>query len=171
MRKVVLTFGLIAGAILSAMMLATMPFISSIGFDRAEIIGYTTMVAAFLTIFFGIRSYRDHVAGGVIGFGRAFAVGVLIAAVAAVCYAVTWQVVYYRLVPDFAAKYQAHLIEKARKNGDSEESIARQKADMDRFAEWFKNPALNAAIAFVEPLPVALVISLVSAGVLSRRRS
>ena len=171
MRKVVLTFGLIAGAILSAMMLATMPFIGSIGFDRAEIIGYTTMVAAFLMIFFGIKSYRDNVAGGAIGFGRALGIGVLIAAVAAVCYAATWQVVYYRLVPDFAAKYQAHLIDKARRNGDSEESIARQKADMDRFAEWFRNPALNAAIAFVEPLPVALIVSLVSAGVLSRRKS
>ena len=64
MKKTVLTFGLISGAILSAMMLATLPFLDRIGFDRGEIIGYTSMVVAFLLIFFGVRSYRDNVAGG-----------------------------------------------------------------------------------------------------------
>jgi hypothetical protein len=34
MRKIVLTFGLIAGAILSVMMLITMPFHDQIGFDN-----------------------------------------------------------------------------------------------------------------------------------------
>ena len=71
MKKTVLTFGLISGAILSAMMLATLPFLDGIGFDRGEIIGYTSMVLAFLLIFFGVRSYRDNVAGGTVGFGRA----------------------------------------------------------------------------------------------------
>ena len=44
------------------------------------------MVLAFLLIFFGVRSYRDNVAGGRVRFGRAFAVGASIAAVASVCY-------------------------------------------------------------------------------------
>ena len=89
MRKTVLTFGLIAGAILSIMMLATIPFHDEIGFDRAEVIGYTTMVLAFLLIFFGVRSYRDNVRGGSVSFGRAFAVGALIVAVASACYVAT----------------------------------------------------------------------------------
>jgi hypothetical protein len=41
---------------------------------------------------------------------------------------------------------------------------------MDDFAELYRNPAINAAITFVEPLPVALIVALVSAGVLSRRK-
>src|SRR5688500_19890895 len=97
MQKTVLTFGLIAGAILSVMMLATLPFMDAIGFDRGEVIGYTTMVLAFLLIFFGVRSYRDNVAGGSVSFGRALAVGSLIAVVASVCYVVTWQIIYYKL--------------------------------------------------------------------------
>ena len=64
MKRIVLTFGLISGAILSVMMLITIPFESSIGYDRGAIIGYTTMVLSFLLVFFGIRSYRDNVAGG-----------------------------------------------------------------------------------------------------------
>ena len=170
MKKTVLTFGLIAGAILSVMMLATLPLLDRIGFERGEIIGYTSMILAFLLIFFGVRSYRDQVAGGTIGFGRALVVGVLISAVASVCYVATWEVIYFKFLPDFGAKYQVHLLEKARKDGASDEAIARKKAELDRFVELYRNPAFNAAITFLEPLPVAVLVSLVSAGVLSRRK-
>ena len=169
MKKTVLTFGLISGAILSAMMLATMPFAEAIGFDRLMVIGYTTMVVAFLLIFFGIRSYRDHVAGGSVTFGRAFAVGALIGLVASACYVATWQVVYFKIAPDFGAQYQAHLIDRARSRGESQTDLDRRVAEMERFAELYDNPAINAAITFLEPLPVALIIALVSAGVLRRR--
>ncbi|MGH7709657.1 MAG: DUF4199 domain-containing protein [Gemmatimonadaceae bacterium] len=170
MKKTVLTFGLISGAIISAMMLAVLPFQDAIGFDRGEVIGYTSMVVAFLLIFFGVRSYRDNVAGGSIRFGRALAVGALIAGVASVCYVATWQVIYYKLAPDFVAKYQAHLLEEARADGASEAALAQKKAELDRFAEMYRNPAINAAITFIEPLPVGLIVALVTAGVLSRRR-
>lgn len=170
MRKVVLTFGLIAGGILSVMMLVTLPFQDAIGFDRGEVIGYTTMVLAFLLIFFGVKSFRDNVAGGSVTFGRAFAVGAQIAVVASLCYVATWQVVYYKLAPDFMQKYQAHALEEARAEGATEEEIARRKADMDKFAELYRNPLVNIGVTFLEPLPVALVVALVSAGVLSRRR-
>jgi hypothetical protein len=170
MKKTVLTFGLISGAILSAMMLLTLPFQDAIGFDKGEIIGYTTMVLASLLIFFGVRSYRDNVAGGTIRFGRAFTVGALIAAVASVCYVATWELIYYKLAPDFVQKYQAYVIEKARADGASEQELARRKADAEKFVAMYQNPAINAAITFLEPLPVSLVIALVTAGVLSRRR-
>ena len=170
MKKIVLTFGLISGAILSVMMLATLPFMDAIGFDHGEIIGYTSMVVAFLSIFFGVRSYRDNVAGGTVRFGRAFAVGALIAVVASLCYVATWEVIYFKLAPDFMTKYQAHVLEKARLSGESAEAMAQKKAEMEKLSKLYENPVINAAITFLEPLPVALVIALVSAGVLSRRR-
>ena len=114
MKKTVLTFGLISGAILSAMMLLTLPFHDAIGFDRSMIVGYTTMVLAFLLVFFGVRSYRDNVAGGTVSFGRAFAVGALIAIVASLCYVATWEVVYRKIAPDYLEKYQAYVLEKER---------------------------------------------------------
>jgi hypothetical protein len=170
MKKTVFTFGLISGAILSAMLAITMPFHEAIGFDNGEILGYTSMVAAFLLIFFGVRSYRDNLPGGTISFGEAFLVGALISVVAALCYVVTWEVLGPTFAPDFMPKYQAHLLEEARLDGKSEEALAQLKAQMDQFAEWYQNPAVHVAITFLEPLPVALVVSLVSAGILSRRR-
>ena len=170
MQKIVLTFGLIAGAILSAMMLLTLPFMDKIGFDKSEIIGYTTMVLAFLMVYFGVRSYRDNVAGGSVTFGRAFLVGLLITFVASACYVATWQVVYYKIAPDFGEKYTAYAVDKAKKSGASEEKIAATKKEMSEFMELYKNPFVNIAISFIEPLPVGLMFTLVSAWVLSRKR-
>jgi hypothetical protein len=170
MKRIVLTFGLIAGAILSVMMLITMPFHDVIGFERGMVVGYTSMVLAFLLIYFGIRSYRDNVAGGTVRFGRGLAVGALIAVIASVCYVATWQVVYYNFMPDYLTKYQAHALAKARAGGESEAAIARQKVEMEEFAAMYQNPAVNAAFTILEPLPVGLIIALVSAGLLSRGR-
>lgn len=170
MRKIVLTFGLIAGAILSVMMLVTIPFQDQIGFDKGAIIGYTTMVLAFLMVFFGVKSYRDNVAGGSVSFGRAFKVGILITLVASVCYVATWQVIYYKIAPDFMDKYSAYAMEQAKASGATEVQIATQKKDMDEFMEMYKNPLVNIAFTFIEPLPVGIVFTLVTAGVLSRKK-
>ena len=172
MKKIVLTFGLIAGAILVAVMLTiTLPFHDQLGFgDLGLIVGYTSMLVAFLLIFFGVRSYRDNVAGGTVRFGRAFLVGILIGAVASACYVAAWEVYYFGVGTDMMDKYQVHELEKARANGESAEQIAKRKADLERWAKLYENPAINAAFTFLEPLPVALIVSLVSAGVLSRRR-
>jgi hypothetical protein len=170
MRKTVLTFGLIAGAVLSAMMLVTIPFQDEIGFDKGAVIGYTTMVLAFLMVFFGVRSYRDNVAGGSVGFGRAFVTGLLITLVASACYVATWEFIYYRLAPDFGDKYAAYAVEKARKSGATDAQIASRQKEMAEFAAMYKNPLVNIAFTFIEPLPVGLVFTLVSAAILSRKR-
>src|SRR6185295_4015104 len=97
---------------LSVMMAITLPFHDQIGFDKSLIIGYTTMVLAFLMVFFGVKSYRDNVAGGGVTFGRAFVVGLMITAVASVCYVATWEVIYHRFAPDYIDKYAAYTVDK-----------------------------------------------------------
>ena len=171
MRKIVLTFGLIAGGILSVMMLVSALFIDRLGFDRGAVIGYTTMVLAFLLVYFGIRSYRDTIGGGRIGFGRAMAVGASITLVASACYVATWQVVYYRINPDFVERYAAHTLEKERRAGATPQQLAAKQQEMARFAELYENPLINAGITLIEVVPIGLVMTLVSAGVLRDRPS
>jgi hypothetical protein len=172
MKKIVLTFGLISGAILSVLMLLTIPFVfeSQIGYEWGMVVGYATMVLAFLLIYFGIRSYRDNVAGGSVSFGRAFAVGALIMVIASACYVATWELIYFKLKPDYAAKFAAHNIERARRGGGSEAEVQRKVAKMQRLNERYNNPLFNSAVTFLEPLPVGLVFALVSAAVLRRKR-
>ena len=170
MKKTVWTFGLMAGAVASALMAVTIPFQGEDGFDHSLVVGYATMVLSFLLIYFGVRSYRDNVGRGTIGFGRALAVGALIGVVASMCYVATWEVMYFKFMPDFMTKYNARELEKARAAGASEVTLAQKKVEMDKFEKMYRNPAINAAFTILEPLPVALVVALISAGVLSRKK-
>ncbi len=120
MRKTVLVFGLLSGAVSSAMMLLTVPFMDRLGFGpRSVVVGYTAIVASFLLVYFGIRSYRDRVAGGSLTFGRAFTVGILISLLSSACYVATWELVYFKLKPDFLDQYSAYAVERARQSGAS----------------------------------------------------
>jgi hypothetical protein len=53
MKKTIITFGLISGAVSSLMMLATVPFADRIGFDKGLVVGYTGIVLSFLLVFLG----------------------------------------------------------------------------------------------------------------------
>ena len=171
MKKTVLTFGLIGGAIMAAMMFATLPFVDKIGFDKGEIVGYTTMILAFMLVFFGIRSYRENVSDGRITFGRAFAVGISITLVVCVCYVVAWEIIYFRFMPDFVDKYASYMIEKARASGASQQAIDAQVQQMNSFKAMYDNPFINAAITFVEPLPIGLIVTLISAAILRKKKA
>jgi hypothetical protein len=169
MKKTVLTFGLIGGAIMAAMMFATLPFVDKIGFDKGEIIGYTTMILAFMLVFFGIRSYRENVSGGRITFGRAFAVGILITVVSCLCYVVAWEILYFKFMPDFVDKYASYAVEKVRASGASQQIIDAKLQEMKSFKAMYDNPFINAAITFVEPFPVGLIVTLISAAILRKK--
>jgi hypothetical protein len=168
MKRIVLTFGLISGAILAVMMVATIPFMDRIGFEKGEIIGYTTMVLSFLMVFFGIRTYRDSI-GGKITFGRAFKVGILITLISCVCYVVTWEILYFNFMHDFMDKYGGYMLEKSKAAGASAEALKAQIEQLERARELYQNPFFNVAITFLEPFPVGLVITLVSAAILRKR--
>ena|SRR5664279_2098137 len=170
MRKIVLTFGLIAGGIMAVLMILAMMFQDQIGFDRGYVVGYTSMVLAFLMVWFGVRTYRDNVAGGTVKFGRAFGVGLLITLVATCCYVATWEVIYFNFMPDFMDKYAAYEIGKMKTSGASDAKIAEKVKQMAQFNEMYKNPLVNVAMTAIEPLPVGLLFTLVAAGALSRKK-
>jgi hypothetical protein len=175
MKKVVIVFGLISGVISSVLMFLTLPLIKNgtINFDNGEIFGYTAIFLSFLLVFFGIRSYREN-AGGTISFGRAFSVGILITLISSLFYVASWEIIYFKLMPDFARghidKYAAHAVSTMRAKGATDAAIAAKKAEMEKMKTMLENPLMNAAATFIEPFPVGLIVTLVSAGILRRRR-
>ena len=171
MKKTIWKFGLMSGVAISAMMLMTVPFHDQIGFDRGYYVGYTTMVLAFLLVFFGIRSYRDNVGGGQITFGKAFVIGLGIMAIASVCYVITWECLYFTVMHDFMDKWAAYAIGKARASGATEAMIQQKVEEMAKLKTMMENPLINSAMVILEPLPVGLIMSLVSAGLLRKKRN
>jgi len=170
MKKTVLTFGLISGAIIAVLMLATVPLMHKMGMSGGMIIGYTTMVLAFLLVFFGIRSYRENIGNGRISFGRALGVGLLIMLIGCACYVITWEFIYFNFMPDFAEKYATFVMEDMRAKGASAAEMAQKMAEMKRFQALYSNIFFNVAMTMLEPLPVGLIMTFISALILRRSR-
>ena len=168
MKKIVVTFGLLSGAVAAVLMFITLPFAERIGFDRSIIVGYTTIVISMLFVYFGVRSYRDNVLGGHMTFGRGFTAGLLITVISSLCYVVAWLVMYYGFMPDFGTQYAAHLVDSARANGASPAEIEAAIKQGEQAREMLANPLINAAVSFTEPFPVGLLVALISAAVLKR---
>ena len=167
MKKTILTFGLISGAVISVLMCATLPFADHIG--HSLLVGYTTMILAFLLVYFGIRSYRDNFGDGRISFGKAFVIGISITLICCVCYVVTWEILYFKFMPDFMDKYGAAAIQKMQASGASAAAIQAKVEEIRRYKALEDNPLTNAAMTFIEPFPVGLVVSLISAAILRRK--
>ena len=169
MKKTVLTFGLIGGLIISVLMGGSLALSDRIGTGHSMALGYTIMVASFLLIYFGIRSYRDNTLGGQISFGRAFACGILITLITSICYVAMWEILYFNFMPHFMDSYFAAQIQKVQSSGLDPATTAAQVAAIQRSQQLYQNPFVNMAYTFMEPLPIGLIITLVSAAILRRR--
>ena len=169
MKKTVLTFGLISGVMISVLMGGSLLVANRIGNVHSMVLGYTMMVASFLLIYFGIRSYRDNNLGGQISFGRAFACGILIALITTVCYVAMWEVLYFNFMPHFMDRYFAAQIQRVQSSGLDPATTAARVAAIQHSQQLYQNPLVNIAYTFIEPFPVGLIITLVSAAVLRRK--
>jgi hypothetical protein len=171
MKKIILVYGLIAGAITGGMLLITMPLYENgtLKIENGEWLGYTTMVVALSLVFFGVKSYRDNHLSGVISFGNALKIGLLISLVAAVIYALSWEVTMLTMKGDFAKQYGDKYIEKLKQENAPQEKIDKAKKEMEEFAIKYRNPVIRFSITMAEILPVGFIISVASAGILRRK--
>jgi hypothetical protein len=168
MKKTVLTYGLISGAIAAVLMLAHVPFMDSLEYSTSLIVGYTGIVLSALLIFFGVRSYRENVGNGKISFGRGFAVGILIALISAACYVAAWEVVYFSS-PGIADHVFDKQVEELKATGAPQEKIDETAREAESFKKLYANPFVNVAFTFIEPFPVGLLMTLISAVILRRK--
>ena len=173
MKKNILIYGLIAGVIVATLMLLSVNYLShcegNVDYSTSMLIGYASMLLAFSLVFVGIRNYRDKYNGGVIGFGKAFKIGLMIVLIASTIYVVAWLIDYFYFIPDFAEKYAAHTLDKLKASGASTIEIDKQTKEMANFARMYKNPFINAMMTYVEILPVGLVVTLISSLLLKRK--
>jgi hypothetical protein len=173
MKKNILIYGLIAGILVSTFMLVSMNYASycegNVDYSTSMLIGYASMLIAFSLVFVGIRNYRDKYNGGVISFGKAFKVGIMIVLIASTMYVVAWMIDYFFFMPDFADKLCTKMLAELKAGGASQEKIAKETKEMAGFVKNYKNPLFVALMTYVEILPVGLVVTLISSLILKRK--
>lgn len=168
MKKTVLTYGLISGGIAAVLLLAHVPFMHALEGTKGLIVGYTGIVLSSLLIFFGVRSYRENVGNGKISFGRGLAVGILIAILSAAGYVAAWEVVYYSN-PGFTDRIFDKQVDDLKAAGAPQEKIDETARQVESFKKLYANPLVNVAFTFIEPFPVGILMTLISALILRRK--
>jgi hypothetical protein len=173
MKKNIIVHGLIAGIIVSVLMLISVNSLShregNFDYNRSLIIGYASMLIAFSLVYVGIRNYRDKYNGGIISFGKAFKIGIMIVLIASTIYVIAWLIDYFFFIPDFSEKYSAHMIDNLKTNGASQAEIDKQTKEMANMSAMLNNPLYNALMTYLEILPVGLVVTLISSLILKRK--
>ena len=90
--------------------------------------------------------------------------------IASTIYVLAWLVDYYLFVPDFMDKYAAFVLKEAKADGLSASEITEKTNEMESYKEMYKNPLLVVLLTYAEILPVGLIVSLISALILKRKK-
>ncbi|RRB03873.1 DUF4199 domain-containing protein [Larkinella rosea] len=171
MKKIVLVCGLIAGFILtSVMVVSTVLCYISNTYEGNMVVGYAAMILAFSLIFVAIKNYRDNYTNRIISFGKAFKIGLYITLIASTMYVLSWLVEYYLFIPDFMEKYTAHVLTEAKTNGASQLELNQKSAEMAGYSKLYGNPLGVIVLTYLEVFPVGLIISLICALLLKRKK-
>ena len=172
MKKNIIIYGVIAGIVVSFLMLFSVNYIShqgNVDYNTSLVIGYASMLIAFSLVFVGIRNYRDKYNGGVVSFGKAFKIGITIVLIASTIYVIAWLIDYFFFIPDFLDKYAADTLGQLKASGASQMEIDKQTKEMASMAALYKNPLFTALMTYAEILPVGLVVTLISSLILKRK--
>ena len=170
MTRLTLTYGIIIGTIIIAVVLISMNINADGSGHLAglEWLGYLSQILAFSIIFVAVKKYRDQQLGGVIKFGKAFRVGLGITVNAAIIYVAAWEVNLSLTDYAFIGNYTDLVIEGAKADGVSGAELDALISQMESMTESYSNPFLRVLITFAEILPTGIVISLICAAILRK---
>ena len=160
--RYVLVYGVIGGAIVVSVISATIA-LDMTNHTTSMWFGYLVMLVGMSLIFVGVKRYRDVECGGVVRFGRAFALGLGIAVVAGLIYALGWELYLATTGYDFMASYSEAIAKSMRAEGASDAAVAAKMAEMREMAVSYRNPLFRIPLTFIEIFPVGLLVALVSA--------
>lgn len=162
-------YGALSGAVIIATLIVGLGFGTDSIFATATF-GYLVMLVAMSFIFVGVKRYRDVELGGVIRFGRAFALGLGIAAMAGVIYVVVWEIYLASTGYAFIDEYIASVLSSHEAAGLSGAALEAKRAELDALRGQYGQPWFRVPITFLEIFPVGLLVALVSAALLRNPR-
>lgn len=171
MRRIIFTYGIISGTIVILSMMFGILAGGSQSFWSSEYFGYLIMLIALSMIFVGVKKIRDESMGGVIKFWSALGAGLAIAAIAGVMYVAIWQI--YLTATDYAFihDYTADIITQRTAEGLSGPALEKLVAEMEALKADYGKFYIRLPMTFLEIFPVGVLISIISAAVLSNPKA
>jgi len=168
MKNTVVRYGIYGAITICILFLIALYAGKNLSFTAQEIIGYATIAISLVFVFFGIKHYRDHENDGVVSFGKALAIGVLISLFAAIAFGIIDVLYVTYMNPDFTAEYYATLGEQM-KNSLPEAEYKLKLEDLEAQKELFSNPFMSFLLMSSTVLILGFIISLISGVILQRK--
>lgn len=165
MTKNIAVNGILGGLIASTVMGSTLIYMkNNPGSQPNAIIGFMSMLLAFVFLFLGIKSVRDQHAGK-ISFKKAFIIGTLIALIISTIYVLSWLIIYYNFYPNFIEEYSDMVLKNA-----SQETKAAKIAEMEQLKAWYKSPSMVILLTYLEIFPLGIFVSLIASILLKKNK-
>lgn len=168
MKKLVLIYGLIMGGIFTAgtIYMSELLFYNNPEIKSNDLLGYVVMLIIYSLIFIGVRNYRNNQMGGVVSFKKAFKVGAMITLVAATFYVLISMIYMYQFAPDYMDRYADYVLRHS-----SPMELEAKTESMESLKSMYKNPLFAILFTYMEILPLGLIVALISALILKRKKS
>lgn len=164
MKKITLTFGLMAGVIIIVysfivfMLFGDFSKMTAGQFQMVEILGYLRYLILLLTVFFAMRTFKKNT-DRALNYWQIVKQGVMVALVVAVCIGIM-EAVYLLLNPGFYEKFGKMYAEQLKAGGATEKAINAAKQEMDNY-KWMQTPLMTGVFYFFETALTGSVASLI----------
>lgn len=169
MKQIVLKYGGYGLLTAAALFLLSLTFGKGLSYSAQEVLGYTSMIVSLSFIFFGIKHYRDKVNNGVVSFGKALLIGLLISALTGLGIAIVDYLYTTVINPDFASEYLDTML-KSYETMYSGAELEAKKAELRQQMQDYGGSGFMAALMFVTVVLIGFVISLISGLILQRKK-
>lgn len=167
MKKRTLLLALAAGVFVSIFMVILVKYCDTQHAVTNMLITYTAMIIAFSVIFVATKKERDS-NGGIITFGKAFRIGLIITLITSTIYVAVWLVDYYVFMPDFMEKYTQHIIQQLKASHLPPQELKAKIDEANKNKVLYSSPLGLTLEAYMEILPVGVIVSLIAALILKR---
>ena len=152
MRKTIIKYGTYGFVLALIVFLLALSLGQGLDFSTQEAIGYITMVASLMFIFFGIKHYRDTIGGGRLGIRRGVFMGLCISAITALGIALADFIYLSWINPDFFEEYTA---------------VMRSEGYRGEIPDY--GNGIMAMVMFLTVMIIGLIVSVISAIILQRK--
>ncbi len=167
MKQSVLKYGLYSAVSLIVLFLIALSAGQSLDYGTREVIGYASIIISLVFVFFGIKHFRDQLNNGLVTFGKALAIGLLITLIASITFGII-DLVYRAINPDFVTEYYDYSVEQLKASVPADQLDAKLE-EMESQREMFANPLMSFVFMALTVFVLGFIISLISALVLQRK--
>lgn len=168
MKNTIIKYGIYGLATAIILFLLALTLGKTFDYSTQEIIGYATMVASLSFVYFGIKHFRDKENNGLLSFGKALQIGILISLFAGLGFGIIDYLYTTVINPDFASEFLNKSLE-TMKNSLSPEEFAAKKAELQQQMQDFGGSGFMAFIMFATVVVIGFIISLISASLLQNK--